>query len=82
MDNSNNNETHEEFMQRMREGYEKGLDRIRESLRALGEAELLEAIRGVDDEYLNWICETIAIPTEDYEICTAVHIILEERGLK
>jgi hypothetical protein len=72
------------------EEYERSLDRsnkemitifeeIRQALRGKSKAEIMEALAEQDTPTLRWICQQVALPTEDYEICAAAKAILQAR---
>ena len=54
-------------------------DKIREALRGKSKADIMDALSEQDSATLRWICEQIALPTEDYEICAAAQAILLAR---
>ena len=43
--------------------------------------EMRKELRTWKDDDLTWLCEQVALPTEDYEICQCVHEVIKERGL-
>lgn len=72
------------------EEYERSLDRsnkemvtifeeIRQALRGKSKTEIMEALGEQDTPTLRWICQQVALPTEDYEICAAALAILQTR---
>jgi hypothetical protein len=56
-------------------------ERLRVFLKDLGKADMKESIEhlNLSDDSLNFLCEGIALETEDYEICAAVTEIKKER---
>ncbi len=54
-------------------------DKIREALRGKTQSEIMDALSEQDSATLRWICQQIALPTEDYEICAAAQAILQTR---
>jgi len=72
------------------EEYERSLDRsnkemvtvfeeIRQALRGKTKSEIMDALGEQDTATLRWICQQVALPTEDYEICDAAQTILQAR---
>jgi len=57
-------------------------ERLRVFLMGLESAEMLNRIRqlNLSDRSLNFLCEGIALETEDYEICVAVEKLKKERA--
>ena len=57
-------------------------ERLRVFLMGLDPAEMLNRIRqlNLSDKSLNFLCEGIALETEDYEICIAVEKLKKERA--
>lgn len=58
-------------------------DILRDLLNGLSKEDMLQEIKNLQlsDKSLNFLCEGIALETEDYEICAAVVAIKKERGL-
>jgi hypothetical protein len=58
-------------------------DKLRILLRQLSKEEMIVKINelNLSDKSLNFLCEGIALETEDYEICAAVQAIKKTRGL-
>ena len=54
-------------------------DGIRKFFRKKTKEEMLTSMDELNDHALDWICDKIALPTEDYEICECVRTILSQR---
>lgn len=76
-----NEKESEEFKKRVWASYDVGMEKMRQFYRNMSNEKRLEEIRLVEDDGLLWLCEVVAMPTEDYEICATVYIVLRERGL-
>lgn len=72
-------EAYEQSHTRPQEEMMEALDNIRVALRGKTKAEIMEALSAQDSATLRWICEQVALPTEDYEICGAAQAILKSR---
>jgi hypothetical protein len=59
-------------------------DKLRIFLKDLPQTDMIARIHqlNLSDDSLNFLCEGIALKTEDYEICTAVETIKKERAAK
>ena len=59
-------------------------ENLRVFLKDLSQEEMIIRINqlNLSDKSLNFLCEGIALETEDYEICMAVEAIKKERALK
>jgi len=59
-------------------------ERLTLLLRNLSPEDMIAKINelNLSDKSLNFLCEGIALETEDYEICAAVESIKKERALK
>src|SRR4051812_10759572 len=58
-------------------------EKLRYHLSGLPPEEMISKIKelNLSDKSLNFLCEGIALETEDYEICAAVQTIKKERGM-
>jgi hypothetical protein len=56
-------------------------EKLRQRLRGLSKEEMIVQINALNlsDKSLNFLCEVIALETEDYEICIAVQEIQSKR---
>ncbi len=59
-------------------------EKLRLHLSGLPPEEMIAKIKelNLSDKSLNFLCEGIALETEDYEICAAVEAIKKERTVK
>lgn len=61
---------------------EKAKEKLRLFFRGMTADEKVAEFRFWPDEQIVDLCETLALETEDYEICHAAQVVKSERGIK
>jgi hypothetical protein len=84
MDNQNEAEEVKKSLRELEKYAAATKDKLRILLRSLSKEDMIVKINelNLSDKSLNFLCEGIALETEDYEICAAVQAIKVARGLK